>query len=130
MKKFRILYVVVLLSLGVLLLAACGGAKAPTEINATLTEFKIELDQNSAPAGVVRFILTNNGEVPHEFVIEPAGAMDEPFEKDGMVSEAEAIQPGDTATLEWTLEPGEYHLACYVEGHFEGGMETTFTVTK
>jgi len=116
--------------LGLVLLAGCGGAKGPTDVKVTLTEFKIELDQSSIPAGDVRFVITNDGAIVHELVLEPAGTMDEPFEINGVESEAEDIQPGDTVTLEWTLEPGEYHLGCYIEGHFEAGMETTFTVTQ
>jgi uncharacterized cupredoxin-like copper-binding protein len=130
MKKFGVVYIVVIFCLGLVLLTGCGGAKGPTDVKVTLTEFKIELDQSSVPAGAVRFVITNDGTIPHEFVLEPAGAMDEPFEIDGVESEAEDIQPGDTVTLEWTLEPGDYHLGCYIKGHFEAGMETTFMVTK
>jgi len=130
MKKIQFVYVIVLLSLGLALLTACGGSKDPTEVKVTLTEFKIELDKSTVPSGVVRFVITNNGMVPHEFVLEAAGAMDVPFEKDGKESEAEDIEPGATTTLEWTLAPGDYHLGCYIEGHFEAGMETSFTVTR
>jgi len=130
MKKFRFVYVIVLLCLGLALLTACGGPKGPTEVKATLTEFTIELDKSTIPAGAVRFVITNNGAIPHEFVLEAAGAMDAPFEKDGKESEAEAIEPGTTSTLEWTLAPGDYHIGCYIEGHFEAGMEASFTVTE
>ncbi len=123
-------YLVFLLAAGLLVvLAACSGQPAgPTVIHATLSEFTIVLDKASAPAGPVTFEIQNAGAIEHEFVLEPAGAHDEPFEANGVESEVEDIEAGATASLEWTLEPGEYQLACYVEGHFEAGMSTTFTV--
>jgi len=131
MKKHLVVQLVILLSLSVALLAACGGPTGPTEVQVKLSEFKIELDKTSIPAGPIMFIVTNEGSITHEVVLEPAGAKDEPFEKDGKESEAEDIEPGATASLEWTIdEPGEYQLACYIEGHFEAGMVTTFSVTS
>ena len=131
MKKHQFVQLAIFLSLSMALLASCGGPTGPTEIQAKLSEFKIELDKTSIPAGPVKFIIMNEGTVTHEVVLEPAGAKDEPFEKDGKVSEAEDIEPGTSTTLEWTIDaPGEYQLACYIEGHFEAGMVTTFTVTS
>jgi uncharacterized cupredoxin-like copper-binding protein len=128
MKKNRFIFLGVMLVLGLALLTACGGSKEPTVVNVKLNEFNIELDKSVVPSGDVKFVITNDGTVEHELVLEPAGTMDEPFEKDGMESEAEDIEPGATTTLEWTLAPGDYHLGCYIEGHFEAGMETSFTV--
>ena len=117
----------------VLLLAAllAGCAKKPIDVAVTLSEFKVESSTQSVPVNTpIHFTITNAGSVEHELVLEPASAHDEPLEKDGVESEAEKIQPGDVATLDWTItEPGEYHLACYTPGHFEAGMVTTLTVT-
>ena len=61
-----------------------------------------------------RSIITNEGAITHEFVLEFAGAHDEPFEKEGKVSEAEDIEPGTSTSLEWMIDkPGEYQVACY-----------------
>jgi len=110
-------------------LAACG-PKGPTAVDVTLTEYKIEMSKTSFPAGPVRFTITNEGSIVHEIVVEPSGAMDAPLEANGTVAEAEDIEPGATATLEWTIDtPGEYQLTCHLPGHFENGMITTFTVT-
>lgn len=122
---------VLLLAAGLLLsLAACGpkAPAGPTVVKVTLTEFKITMDQTTLPAGPITFEITNNGAIDHEVVIEPAGANDEPFSLNGVESEKEDIHPGDTVTLDWTLEPGDYQLSCHVPGHFEAGMYTTFTV--
>ncbi len=111
----------------VLVLAACQPA-GPTVINVTLSEFAVALDDNSVPAGPITFQIENAGAIVHELVLEPSDGRDEPFEAGGVESEVEDIEPGATASFEWTLEPGEYQLACYVEGHFEAGMVITFTV--
>ena len=73
------------------------------------------------------FAVGNEGAAVHEFVIEPAGKVDEPLEADvngeERESEIEDIAPGETDVLEWTFtEPGRYQFACHVPGHFEAGM--------
>jgi uncharacterized cupredoxin-like copper-binding protein len=99
-----------------------------------MSEFEFEMDKTSIPAGPVRFIFENAGNETHEAVLEPAGAVNEPFEANGKESEVEDVMPGQTATLEWTIDqPGEYQLGCHItendEDHFALGMVTTFTVT-
>lgn len=117
-----------------LLLVACGGQAQTTEVGVTLKEFEVTMDKTSIPAGKVIFNIENTGGLRHEVVLEKAGQPDTPFEMDGKVSEAEDIEPGTTATLEWTIdEPGEYQLACHVDendvDHYGQGMVQTFTVT-
>jgi uncharacterized cupredoxin-like copper-binding protein len=73
------------------------------------------------------FAVANEGQEVHEFVIEPAGKVDEPLEAEvngeERESEIEDIAPRETAELEWTFtEPGRYQFACHVPGHFEAGM--------
>jgi len=73
------------------------------------------------------FAVGNEGAAVHEFVIEPAGKVDEPLESEingqKRESEVEDIAPGETDVLEWTFtEPGRYQFACHVPGHFEAGM--------
>jgi len=73
------------------------------------------------------FAVGNEGAAVHEFVIEPAGKVDEPLEAEvngeERESEIEDIAPGETDELEWTFtEPGRYQFACHVPGHFEAGM--------
>ena len=62
---------------------------APAAVNATLSEWKVELSQPTITAGIVTFTVTNSGSVPHAFEVEGQG-----IEK-----ETEVIQPGSTATL-------------------------------
>jgi uncharacterized cupredoxin-like copper-binding protein len=127
----------VILSLVVLSLAACGGSQAaggPTEVHIKMSEFKFEMDKTSIPAGPVKFIFENAGKEKHEGVLELAGADDKPFEANGKTSEVENVMPGQTATLEWTIDkPGQYQLGCHIkennEDHYASGMVTPFTVT-
>ena len=134
MRKQSAIPLLIALSAAVLLLAACGKPSGPTEVHVKLTEFKIEIDKTSIPAGPVKFLIDNAGKEKHEVVLEPAGVNDEPFEANGKASEAENIEVGQSATLEWTIDtPGQYQLACHInennEDHYANGMVTTFTVT-
>ena len=135
MRKKIIFPLMMILSLLALFVAACASQApaspaGPTEVHVKLSEFKIEMDKTSIPAGPVKFLFDNAGAITHEVVLEAAGADDAPFEANGEESEVEDIETGKSATLEWTIdEPGQYQLACHIEGHFEAGMVTTFTVT-
>jgi len=90
-------------------------------------------------AGVIAFVVTNNGSIHHEFVIvtgDPTGTTgDEP----GRVSEANHIggdsgpeigdvAPGQTKVLTVTLPPGTYTAMCNLPGHYAAGMHFQFTV--
>ena len=118
-----------------LLLFSCSGDKTatPTEVHVKLSEFKIEMDKTSIPAGPVKFIIDNAGMVVHEVVLEPAGADDKPMESGGKESEVENIEPGKSGTLEWTIDKtGPYQLACHITGdtdHYAHGMVIKFTVS-
>jgi uncharacterized cupredoxin-like copper-binding protein len=110
-------------------LAACG-PKGPTTVDVTLTEYKVEMSKTSVPVGQVKFNITNEGSIVHEVVLEPKGGMDAPLMSDSSEAEVMNIEPGATATLEWTIDtPGEYQLSCHLPGHFENGMVMPFTVT-
>lgn len=132
MRKKTVFSLAMILSLLALSMAACASQApaGPTEVHVKASEYKIEIDKTSIPAGPVKFIIDNAGSITHEIVLEAAGAEDAPLEADGKVSEAEDIETGKSATLEWTIDtPGQYQLACHVPDHFEAGMVTTFTVT-
>jgi uncharacterized cupredoxin-like copper-binding protein len=166
-RGFSILAVVALLSL---LVTACqtsasgspaesvaaGGASAApgesmaaggTTVNVTVQEFSVLPDADSAPAGDVTFVVTNEGpDDVHEFVIirtdlDPAdlptdatGAVDEAGEGIEVIDEIEDIAVGDTAEVSVTLEAGNYVLICNIydeteqEAHYAMGMRAAFTV--
>ena len=123
------------------LVAGCQSAPAqpaqpagPTEVHVKVSEFKIEADKSSIPAGPVKFIIDNTGAITHEVVLELATDMDKALEAGGKTAEAADIAPGKSTTMEWTIDtPGAYQLACHVnnEGidHFKNGMKIPLTVT-
>jgi uncharacterized cupredoxin-like copper-binding protein len=111
-------------------LARLAAAQSPTQVAITLTEYKLSMDSTTVSAGVpLTFSATNDGTMMHEVVLEPAGAVDQPFEMNGRQTEIEHIAPGETKSATWTItQPGEYQLACHLPGHFEAGMVERFTV--
>ena len=128
--KTRWIFSIVLLAIVAFALVACSPKASTTAVNVTMSEYTIALDKTSLPAGTVKFVVKNTGSLVHSFAMEPVGARNQPFELNGKKSETGDVQPGQTATLEWTLDKaGDYQLSCYTPGHFEQGMMTTFTVT-
>lgn len=110
--------------------------KGTETVKVSLDDFTVTSDTAELKADVpYLFQVTNKGKATHELVIEPADAVDQPFEihVDGKEkeSEVEDIAPGQTKTLLWTFsDAGDYMMACHVPGHFEAGMKATFTVKK
>ncbi len=93
---------------------------APSQVNVRLSEWKVELSQQTIATGAVRFAVTNAGSIPHGFEVEGQG-----IEK-----EIETIQPGASDTLTLTLKPGTYEVYCPVgeDSHKKLGMETHLKV--
>ncbi len=118
------------------LVGIAGAQGSAAEVTVTVKEFKVEMSSTTIPANTpVKFSVTNSGAIAHEIVLEKAGTVDEPLELacgggdcKADESEIEDIAPGTSKSGVWTLEPGQYQLACHVPGHFEAGMLQTFTV--
>jgi len=92
----------------------------PAHVNVRLSEWKVQLSEQTIAAGPVTFVVTNGGQIPHAIEVEGQG-----IEK-----EIETIQPGATGSLTLTLKPGRYEVYCPVgEGsHKKLGMEARLTV--
>jgi uncharacterized cupredoxin-like copper-binding protein len=133
--------------LPVLLLAACSQSPASTTVEVSLQEFAVIPATDSAPAGSVTFMVTNEGpDVVHEFVIvrtdlEPGdlptdehGVVDETSTELEVVAVVEDMAVGNGAEFTVDLEPGSYVLLCNVfvaedeAAHYAMGMRTAFTV--
>jgi uncharacterized cupredoxin-like copper-binding protein len=101
---------------------APGSAEAPQSqtVTATEGEMYIELSQDEFGAGSYTFEVVNEGSATHDFVIERDG---------NDVAATDSIAPGDSTTLTYDLEPGEYVFYCSVGNHRSMGMEVTVTVT-
>ena len=84
----------------------------------------------------IRFVVTNEGDAPHELVIGDAAYQEEHEEAmehagghSSVTGNAISLEPGEVSEIVWTFsEPGEVLYACHVEGHYEGGMVGTVTV--
>src|SRR3989442_13695988 len=93
---------------------------APAQVSVRLSEWKVELSQQTIAAGAVRFAVTNAGSIPHGFEVEGQG----------LEKEIETIQPGASDTLSLSLKPGSYEVYCPVgaDSHKNLGMETHLKV--
>jgi len=125
MKKHLILFVVLSLSI---ILAACGGGGAKTDIKVTMTDFQFDPMEFTVPAGKeITVNATNEGAVEHEFVIFNYGKdAGDTFgdEDEGNIYWEVEVLPGETATDSFIApsEPGEYYITCGIAGHLEAGM--------
>jgi len=90
-------------------------ALAETTVNIDAREFSFTLSQSSAPAGIIHFVVHNVGTQEHDFAMAGQGTP--------------TIEPGGSATLTITLNPGSYNYACTIGEHATFGMQGTFTVT-
>jgi plastocyanin len=103
-----------------LLLPLLAGSHEPTQVHVQVSEWKVELSQQTVAAGPVTFVVTNSGQIPHAIEVEG----------EGIEQELETIQPGATDTLTVTLKAGRYEVYCPVgEGsHKKLGMDTRLVV--
>lgn len=84
----------------------------------------------------IRFVVTNDGDAPHEFVIGDSAYQQEHEEAmahggghSSVTGNAISVEPGQVSEVVWTFsDPGEVLYGCHVEGHYEGGMVGTVTV--
>ena len=141
-----ILAIAVVASLS-LFAAACGNDETPGggatggAIAVTLKDFELTLSSSSAPAGMVKFDVTNDGPSEHEFVVfktdlaEDAlpvegGAVNEEGAGVEHIDEIEEFPAGETMSKTFDLAAGKYVMICNLPGHYEQGMHASFEVTS
>ena len=122
-------------SLIVFFLSACGSSRPVNEITLQLTDFAYSSPSFAIPAGEpITLTLVNNGAVEHDFVIEKVNVEVE-LKQDGGSTEHHAhgaqesydlhisAMPGNTSVAQISIdEPGIYKFFCSVEGHLEAGI--------
>ena len=137
------------LSLGILLVlvlalvTACGGGSSSTtsqQVQITETDFHIASSVTSfTPGTPYHFVITNNGQTVHEFMImpKPEGSMNgmSMADMDAMaLAKVMNIAPGQTVTLDYTFPTSAAgthpELACYQPGHYEAGMKLGVMVSS
>ena len=133
MKRKVALLVATVLGLS-LVLTACGGGGASTNLKLNMTDFMFDPTDFTVPAGqTITMTATNDGAVEHEYVIfklgTDAGDKFGDEDEDNIYWEVE-VQPGDTVTETFVApsEPGEYYVTCGIEGHLEAGMVASLIV--
>jgi hypothetical protein len=92
-----------------LVLAGCGEddfeneprPPTPVQLTGVITDEKVTISPNKLGAGPVVITVSNQTEQPHTITLESSGG--------GTIREQSSpINPLDTATIQRTLEPGEY----------------------
>ncbi|MBI4234411.1 MAG: hypothetical protein HY686_08225 [Chloroflexi bacterium] len=123
------------MALALLALTACGGgdapaAKGPLEVQADLSEFKIESPVTSFDVGTrYRFVVKNSGVVNHEWAIAPRGVADHARMLVHVLDKE--LPPKASITREFTFRlAGSYEFACHLPGHYEAGMKQDITVKR
>jgi uncharacterized cupredoxin-like copper-binding protein len=116
-----------------LLVGACGASSAqsngnPTEVQISLSEFKIESSQTTFTTGTpYRFVIKNEGTVAHDWAIMPRGETDQ---SQALVQVGQSqLPPGATVIQDFTFtQTGDFEFACHLPGHYEAGMWLPITV--
>ncbi|HZA20589.1 MAG TPA: plastocyanin/azurin family copper-binding protein [Actinomycetota bacterium] len=141
------LRITAMLAFATVLFAACGGEEPGTQANPrtieieALDEFAFDPDEVTVQSGeTIRFVVTNPGEVVHEFVLGPehvqmaheeASEMGEEHGEMQMEDQLAAfdIEPGQTEEATVTFDnAGEMLYGCHEAGHYDAGMVGTVTV--
>lgn len=85
----------------------------------------------------IRFLIKNEGKIPHEFVLglrseiaEHAELMKKNPEMEHADAHSARVQPGKSAEIIWQFtQPGSFLYACLIPGHWEARMQGIVTVT-
>ncbi len=85
-------------------------------------EFLFAPNKLSTTSGATTFVVTNQGSIEHNFVVE-----DDAKKK---VAEIAIIAPGETAQVSATLQTGTYAILCTLPGHKEAGMTASLHVPR
>jgi len=111
-----------------------GAVTSKPLVAVTVDQFSVFPATQGAPKGKVRFVVTNVGNITHEFVVlktnKPAGNLLKGKEADesGNVGEIGGIPPGQARTLNLVLKRGHYALICNLPGHYIAGQFADFYV--
>jgi uncharacterized cupredoxin-like copper-binding protein len=126
-----VLVAAVAISVGVV---SSGAVTVRPLVAVQVDEFSVFPQVQGAPAGRVRFVVTNIGKVEHEFVViktsRPAGNLLKGNEADetGAVGEIDGIKAGNARVLVLNLKRGHYALICNLPGHYRTGQFADFYI--
>jgi uncharacterized cupredoxin-like copper-binding protein len=123
-------------------ISAAGQVGSPEKVSRTIKITALDTmryDKKSIqvkPGETVRFVVTNNGKIKHEFAI---GTREEQREHAEMMASmpdmkheegnAISLEPGETKKLIWQFgKAGAVEIACHLPGHYEAGMKAKVNV--
>ncbi len=101
---------------------------------------EIQLSPATAPAGLIEFVVSNQGQLPHEMeIIKTDLQLDKlPLKGNRLDSkkagkeiaeiEETELTSGAIKSLRINLTSGKYLIECNLPGHFQAGMKTQFIV--
>jgi uncharacterized cupredoxin-like copper-binding protein len=134
-----------------LILAACGSSTTPSSgqgqatpsgsqtVQVTLSDNKVESSLTTLTAGMpYHFVVTNMGQVAHQFAMTPMGMDMEHMTVDEMHHSAlfmyDRVAPGETRTFDHTFAMSSagqrFEFACGTQGHYGAGMQLPFMVNS
>ncbi len=147
--KYRFVSGIFLVSF-ILVLAACGGSTTPSGsqqgqtiptgtqgVQVTLSDNKVDSSLTTFTAGVpYHFVITNTGQVAHQFVMIPMGMGMEHMSADEMHHSAlymyDSVVPGESRMFDYTFAAStagqSFQFACGTQGHYAAGMQLPFMV--
>jgi len=105
----------------------------------TLSEYKIASSVATfSPGTSYHFVVTNKGQVPHEFMIMPVEMNMGGMSMDEMHKLAlhmiDNVAPGETKTFNYTFASSmmgqNFKFACHLPGHYEAGMQLPMMVNR
>ena len=117
MKKIRVLTLGLVATALLVWALPATAQRSATVVKVTAgkpAEFRFTLSTKTAHAGSVTFVVTNKGQLAHDFKI--AG------------KKTPLLQHGKTAKVTVSLKKGKYPYSCTVPGHAAAGMKGIFTV--
>jgi len=133
-----------------LVLAACGnsattsgsqqGQTTPSgsqTVQVTLSDNNVASSLTTFTAGMpYHFVVTNTGQVAHQFVMIPMGMGMEHMSADEMHHSAlymyDSVVPGESRMFDYTFAAStagqSFQFACGTQGHYAAGMQLPFMV--
>ena len=133
-RSVRIAVAVVVAVSAAVSVGSAGGVTVRPLVAVQVDEFSVFPQTQGAPAGKVRFVVTNIGTIKHEFVVirtdKPAGNLLKGNEADetGAVGELDGVKAGNARVLVLTMKRGHYALICNLPGHYKTGQFADFYV--
>ena len=98
--------------------APAGGGEPVATVEVSETEFALDPENPTvSESGLIEFVATNDGQIDHALEVEGPEEV-----------ETETIPPGESASLQVELPPGEYKWYCPIGDHEDQGMVGTVQV--